>query len=314
MQPKKVNLREFSKVIIIHNAKAGAQSLFNDMPQRIIDVTNKLRKALGKSVVEEITINRFPEIKKLGKRICEEKVGWVIVAGGDGTLRALVEEFVKADYYPYVSIFPAGTVNLVAKELNQAADADRWIKRVLKGFVTPVWLGQANKRVFLTVAGIGVDSLVVDRVTEKDKKLLSKLAYVKQSGKLVGKELLLHKWQYKFKVMIDKDGKWRNATSVIVAKSRYYAGRFSLVDGGSLSKPTLHVCLFTGGKAIDFLRYTALIAADLLSLDKSVEIIPAQQVQIKCNVDSFAVELDGDSVVKSPLEISLLPNPIYFVS
>lgn len=314
MQTKNINVREFSKVMVVRNAKSGKQSFFSDMPQRIIDMTNKLRKALGKDIVEEITINRFPEVKKLSKRICVEKVEWVIVAGGDGTLRAMVEEFVKANYYPYISIFPAGTVNLVAKELNQAADVDRWLKRILKGVITPVWLGQANKRVFLTVAGIGVDSLVVDSVSENDKKMLAKLAYVKQGGKMVGKELLLHKWQYKFKVMIDNDGKWRNATSVIVAKSRYYAGRFSLVDGGSLSKPTLHVCLFTGRKAIDFLRYTALIAADLLSLDKSVEIIPAQQVQIKCNVDSFAVELDGDSVVKSPLEISLLPNPMYFVS
>ena len=65
---------------------------------------------------------------------------------------------------------------------------------------------------------------------------------------------------------------------------------------------------------MDFLRYTALIAADMLNLDKSVEIYPATQVDIRCNVKKFAAELDGDAVVDSPLSIILLPKPLQFIS
>ena len=57
-----------------------------------------------------------------------------------------------------------------------------------------------------------------------------------------------------------------------------------------------------------------IIAADLLSLDNTVKIIEAQKVQIKCNVKNFAAELDGDSVATSPLDISILPTPIKFIS
>lgn len=65
---------------------------------------------------------------------------------------------------------------------------------------------------------------------------------------------------------------------------------------------------------MDFLRYTALIAADMLTLDKSVEIYPAQQVDIRCNVKKFAAELDGDAVVNSPLSLVLLPKSLEFIS
>jgi diacylglycerol kinase (ATP) len=311
---KRVDVHEFKKIMIVYNANAGKHQFFGAMKQRVAEVMNTLRHELGAKIVEEISLGTFAQVQLVAKRICVEKVDWVVVAGGDGTLRALVEIFVENDYWPYVSVFPAGTVNLVAKELLQNADPERWIKRVMKGIATPIWLGKANDRIFLTVAGIGVDSLVVHGVTETEKKYLSKFAYVRQGSELVRKELFMRNWRYKFQVMIDNDDKWRDASSVIVAKSRYYAGRFSLVDGGSLYSPTLHVCMFTGSKRADFLRYAALIATDLLNLDKTVEIIQAKSVKIRSNVDNFVAELDGDSLVSSPLDISLIDRPLHFIS
>ena len=225
------------------------------------------------------------ETQAVGKKICAEKIQWVIVAGGDGTLRALVEECVDQDYWPYVSIYPAGTVNLVAKELMQKPMCTTGCTGCPKGSPRCAWgeptTGSSDRGRHRR------GSMVVQQVTPKEKKYLSTLAYVRQSGRVLGNEMLLHNWKYRFQVMINGDGVWHQASSVIVTKSRYYAGRFSLVNGGSLSNPTMHVCLFTKGRCVDFLRYTALIAADMLTLDKSVEIYPAQQVDIRCNVSKF---------------------------
>lgn len=313
MLRKIANIQDFSKALLIYNEGSGVQGIFKDTGARVRIINTVLQSQLRKGVLEKIKIKDFAQMQEVGQKICDEKIQWVIIVGGDGTLRAFVECFVRNNYYPFISIYPGGTVNLVAKELMQKSDAYHWAARVQKGIATPVWLGKANDRIFLTVAGVGVDSLIVDKVSPTDKKYLSSLAYVKQGGKALGNELLMHNWKYKFQVMIDGDEKWREASSVIVSKSHYYAGRFSLTDG-SLSKPCLYVCLFQGEKAVDFLRYTALIAADLLNIDKTVNIIPAQQVKIKCNVSNFAAQLDGDSVATSPLEISLLPKPMNFIS
>ena len=311
---KHVDINKFNKVLLVHNTSSGPRAFSLATKQQVRIVEADLMLAFGANKFQKIRLKAYEDMLKVGQKVCDEKIDWVIVAGGDGSLRALVETFVKQNYYPYVSVFPAGTVNLVAKELSQKADSNTWFANVQKGNVVPVWLGKGNDRIFLTVAGIGVDSLVVDNVKATEKKYLSSLAYLKQGGIVAGQELLLKNWQYKFRVMIDDDGKWHNATSVIVTKSKYYAGRFSLARGGSISKPVLYVCLFTGGKVVDFLRYTALIAADLLRLDNTVKIIEAQKVLIKCNVKNFAAELDGDSVATSPLDISILPTPINFIS
>ena len=308
-----VDIKKFKKVMLVFNPNSGRQ-LFNDSASRVNEVRNLLRGMLGSAALTEVAIRSFEEVRSIAKRICDEDFDWVIVAGGDGTLRAITEVFVENNKFPYMSVYPMGTVNLVAKELMMSPEPGKWVKKVSKGTAIPVWLGQANNRLFMTCAGIGIDSMVIDSVSETEKKYLSKFAYVLQGTELVKRELLWKDWQYKFQVMIDDDGVWRDAASVIVAKSRYYAGRFSLVDGASLSSPKLHVCLFRGVNKLDLLRYLALLATDTLAADKSVEIIEAKKVEIKCNIEKFAAELDGDCLVSSPLSIRLIPSPIKFIS
>ena len=310
----KVDIAAFRKVLLVHNHNAGKQNIFRGLHNNVQDIINRLTSKFGSAKFKAVEVSTFRETQDVARKMVADQVDWVIVAGGDGTLRALVEECVRLDYWPYISIYPAGTVNLVAKELMQKTDVHNWMYRVSKGITTPVCLGKATDRIFLTVAGLGVDSLVVSQVTPKQKKYLSTLAYVRQGGMMVANNMLRHNWKYSFEVMVDRDGTWHKASSVIVTKSRYYAGRFSLVNGGSLSNPTLYACLFTKERCVDFLRYTALIAADMLSLDKSVEIYPATHVDIRCNVKKFAAELDGDAVVTSPLSLDILPRPLHFIS
>ena len=206
---KKVDIKSFKKVYLVHNHNAGKQTFFAAMHRSVERLADEFIAMYGPAAFSYYRINTFNDAQIVARKACDEQVDWIIIAGGDGTLRAISEVLVERDYMPYVSIYPAGTVNLVAKELAQKTDATSWLMRVEKGITAPVWLGKANDRIFLTVAGIGVDSLVVDMVTPKEKKLLSTLAYVRQSGLVAGNEMLLHPWKYKFEVMIDGDGVWR---------------------------------------------------------------------------------------------------------
>lgn len=261
-----------------------------------------------------VDIRAFGQIPELAERFAAEKVDWVIIAGGDGTIRALIEQMDKNHYMPYVSVFPAGTVNLVAKELLMSNDPEKWIKRATKGVQIPVYLGRANGNVFLTVAGIGFDSLVVDNVSEKEKKMLNKLAYVWQGTEVVRKEMFMSNWRYRFQVRLDDEDTWYDASSVIVGKSRYYAGRYNLFSGASLSSPLLHIALFTGSTRADFLRYAARIAMEALKSDKTIIEKTAQKLEIRCNEENFAAELDGDAITTAPLSIEIDAEPIKFLA
>lgn len=311
--PNRVDISSFQKVMIVYNRNSGKQ-LFASMLARVNEVKKRLKQFVDPKNLETVEIRSFREVEGLATRICQEKYDWVIVAGGDGTLRAMIDVFTRQGSMPYVSVFPAGTVNLVAKELLMSNDPAKWAKRVAKGIVTPVQLGKANGHIFLTVAGIGFDSLVVDNVSELEKKFLSKLAYVWQGTEMMRKEFVYNNWRYQFQVRLDDEEKWYEAASVIVGKSRYYAGRYSLFTGASLSAPQLHVAIFTGNTRADFMRYAAVIAMEALPLDKSIIIKKANKIEIRCNVEDFAAELDGDAITSAPLQIELHPVPINFLA
>lgn len=304
---------KFKKVVIVYNRNSGKQ-LFASMMAKINEIFKRLKDQLGFKTVELREIKRFDEIPAIAKEMKAEQVDWVVIAGGDGTIRALIEQLSNNNYLPYISVFPAGTVNLVAKELLMSGDPYKWAKRVLKGVEVPVYLGRANGHVFLTVTGIGFDSLVVDNVTEKEKKLLNKLAYVLQGTEIMRKEVLFSNWRYRFQVRIDDEEEWHEASSVIVGKSRYYAGRYNLFRGASLSTPWLYTALFTGAKRADFIRYAACIAMEALGLDKDIVVRRAKRLEIRCNVEDFAAELDGDAVTSAPLSIELEDEPIKFLA
>lgn len=311
--PNRVDISSFQKVMIVYNRNSGKQ-LFASMLARVNEVKKRLKQFVDPKNLDTVEIRSFQEVEGLATRICQEKYDWVIVAGGDGTLRAMIDVFTRQGSMPYVSVFPAGTVNLVAKELLMSNDPAKWAKRVAKGIVTPVQLGKANGHIFLTVAGIGFDSLVVDNVSELEKKFLSKLAYVWQGTEMMRKEFVYNNWRYQFQVCLDDEEKWYDAASVIVGKSRYYAGRYSLFTGASLSAPQLHVAIFTGNTRADFMRYAAVIAMEALPLDKSIIIKKANKIEIRCNVEDFAAELDGDAITSAPLQIELHPVPINFLA
>ena len=304
---------QFKKVVIVYNRNSGKQ-LFASMMAKINEIFKRLKDQLGSKTVELREIKRFDEIPAIAQEIKDEQVDWVVIAGGDGTIRALIEQLSNRKYLPFISVYPAGTVNLVAKELLMSGDPYKWAKRVLKGVEVPVYLGRANGYIFLTVTGIGFDSLVVDNVTEKEKKLLNKLAYVLQGTEIMRKEVLFNNWRYRFEVRFDDEEEWHECSSVIVGKSRYYAGRYNLFRGASLSTPWLYTALFTGAKRADFIRYAACIAMEALGLDKDIVVRKAKRLEIRCNVEDFAAELDGDAVTTAPLSIELEEEPIKFLA
>lgn len=308
-----VNVKKFNKVVVVYNRNSGKQ-IFASMMAKVNEIFKRVKDCVGYKNAGMCEIRSFVQIDDIADKIVAEKVDWVIIAGGDGTIRALIEKLSNRKYVPYISVFPAGTVNLVAKELLVSNDPGKWFKRVSKGVEVPVYLGRANGHVFLTVTGIGFDSLVVGSVTEKEKKLLNKLAYVFQGTELMRKELLFKNWRYRFQVRFDDEDKWYEGSSVIVGKSRYYAGRYNLFNGASLSSPLLYAAIFTGYKRGDFIRYAACIAMEALTLDNDIIIKTAKKIEIRCNEENFAAELDGDAVTTAPLQIEMEEVPIKFLA
>ena len=314
MQPlNRIDVRQLKKILILYNRYSGKQ-LFASMMSRINEIYKLLKQELN-AEIELLDVQYFEQMPELAKRASEEKCDWVIIAGGDGTIRAFVEDMLRLNYRPYISVFPAGTVNLIAKEMSLRNEPERWVHRALKGFVYPFYTARANGNLFLTVASVGFDSLVVDGVGALQKRLLNKFAYVLQSTQLVRRELVFSNWRYAFRVRFEDEDTWHTGSSVIVGKSRYYAGRYNLFQEAALSSPYLHVAVFPGNKRADILKYASLIALEGLDMDKDIIRRRAKKVVIESVnlVEDFPVELDGDVVATTPLTLEILDKPLLFI-
>ena len=96
---------KFKKIVIIYNRNSGKQ-LFASMIMKINEIYKRLKAELGSKTVELQEIKRFDDIPAIAEALEAEQVDWVIIAGGDGTIRAMIEQLANRKYLPYISVFP----------------------------------------------------------------------------------------------------------------------------------------------------------------------------------------------------------------
>ena len=105
-----VEIKNFKKVVIIYNPNSGKQ-IFVSMLSRVLDLKRRLTAIIGPNRVELTELREFKKLTDWADKIKEEKYDWVIVAGGDGTLRAMIAELDRNGYVPYISVFPAAIID-----------------------------------------------------------------------------------------------------------------------------------------------------------------------------------------------------------
>jgi len=115
-----------------------------------------------------------------------EGVDVVLVAGGDGTVRAVAEAMAGTDVP--LAIVPSGTGNLLARNLGlPLLDPDRMIRAALGDFRYPIdigWAeltredGETSEHAFVVLAGMGLDAAMIANTRPDLKKSVGWVAYV----------------------------------------------------------------------------------------------------------------------------------------
>lgn len=110
----------------------------------------------------------------------------VIVAGGDGTVRAVAEALFESE--ASLAVLPSGTGNLLARNLGLALnDLEGSLHTAFTGHDRRIDLGvieikgddtSTTRHVFLIMAGLGLDAKMLARTDDELKKKIGWLAYV----------------------------------------------------------------------------------------------------------------------------------------
>jgi diacylglycerol kinase family enzyme len=274
-------------------------------PWLVDEVTAALERS-GASVARE-TLGDFHEIRRLvGAAARSLRYDVVVAAGGDGTIRAAAAGISGTDVP--LAIIPCGTANVLAQEIGLKATPKLVCHMLRNGPQLPVSYGRANGEPFLLMAGAGFDARVVGGLNHTLKGRIGKAAY---TGPVLG--ALLQPLDT-LSVTIDKrsyDASW-----VVIANARHYAGRLVLAPRTGIHQRGLEAVLFTA-------RSRAVLLAQLLSLLRGrlharagshgdVAMFQCSHVKISAP-GPVPVQIDGDPFGVTPLEAQAGTDAIHLI-
>ena len=109
-------------VELIHNPASGTFDEFR------LDVLSRAFQACGARV-------RLGRTEHDGRFEIFPESDLICISGGDGALRLVVASMARAGLAKPLCVYPAGTVNLVARELGYSSDPERFAREVMAGFL-----------------------------------------------------------------------------------------------------------------------------------------------------------------------------------
>jgi YegS/Rv2252/BmrU family lipid kinase len=288
-------------VLLIRNPTAGRRR------QGLVDAVVRELKAEGWTV-ELVDTAAAGDARRLAEGHEAGRYAVIAVAGGDGTINEVVNGLAtRGESAPPLAIVPLGTANVLAHELGLGSTAAALAKTIMFGRAVLVQPGQASgdgdPRCFSLMAGAGFDAKVVAGVSAPLKRRLGKAAYVWRS--------LIETRRYRpVRYAVEIDGAPYEAASVIVTRSRHYAGPYVVAPNAALSEPLLHVCLFERWGRSQTLRFGLALLRGRLSRTGGYRVITGRQIKISVLSDAGElrrqpVQIDGDDALTLPISIGL---------
>ncbi len=268
-----------------------------------IEETIALLQRRGAEVIEFMT--RGPDdCGRLVDIILRDDASRIAVAGGDGTLREVIEALARArpEGGCPVGLIPAGTANVVAHEIGLTTDPETVVSVLLADSIAEIRPGLANGRLFVFSCGIGFDAQAVAAVNPRLKAAIGPGAYVASAlGRVVARR------PDRFTVTIGADD--YGVESVVIAKSRHYAGGYVLTADADLRDDPFQACLFRYATRFHMALFGAALIAGGADRLGNATVVPATEIRID-GADSEPVQLDGDIVTTLPCTVVPAANSV----
>jgi diacylglycerol kinase family enzyme len=298
---------EVRDAVLIVNPLAGGGRL---MPQ--LDEARGVFRNAG--IETEVQKTTGPgEATVLARRAVEQSRHLVIVCGGDGTVNEAVNGL-ACSQVP-LAVLPAGTANVLAKELSLPWSLPRAAERLARAQYVRIALGLAipepssgPARYFLSVAGAGPDGALVAAVRPEIKLRAGILAYWQEGFRQ------LRRYDFPVFHVTTRDAtgdRSIDATLVIVGRTKHYGGPFEITTEADLLRPEFELALVTTRSAWRYVAYLPLIWAKQLRRARYVQFCKTTSLQ--CDTigsSTVLLQVDGEPAGRLPAEFRIVPDAL----
>jgi YegS/Rv2252/BmrU family lipid kinase len=248
----------------------------------------ELRTVLTRAGVDDPVWFEVPKSKyapKCVKRALDEGADLVFVWGGDGMVQRCIDAV--GDAPVTLAILPAGTGNLLARNLGIPVDLEAAVEVGLHGARRTIDVGRVNGERFAVMAGTGLDALMIRDADRDLKDKFGRAAYVWTGAKHLRVE--------PFRARIDVDGtRWFDGQTgcVLVGNVSKVFGGIEAFDDASPEDGRLELGVVTAKGVTQWTRALVRTAVGSADRSKFVRTTKAKKIRIKLD-RKVPYELDG---------------------
>jgi diacylglycerol kinase (ATP) len=231
----------------------------------------------------------------------------VIVAGGDGTIEAVVRGLAKSQ--TILGIIPMGTRNNLAASLNIPNDLTQAVRIVTEGEIGTIDLGKVNGHYFVEVVGIGLEATLFpcgDGVKEGVKN-----NYFTAIKSIFGGLKTFFEFTH-HRLTLRLDGKRKRhprTLQVNICNSPRYGVEFALAPDAKMDDGKLDVVYLDRPSKWDHLRHFLSAMRGQPFVHERLRTYQAATIQVK-GYPPLEVHADGNCIGHTPITVEVVPKAL----
>jgi diacylglycerol kinase family enzyme len=228
----------------------------------------------------------------MAKGAIDEAVDLVVVAGGDGTVRVVCAELAGTGIP--VAVLPAGTGNLLARNLGISLDLDTALAELLDGKeqrIDSVRVeGDRLSDRFVVMAGLGLDAAIIADAPDALKKHVGWAAYIVSTVKNLNHPFV--------RVEITIDGKpavRRRARTVVIGNVGTLQANIPLLPDAKPDDGLIDLVVLAPRRVSHWPRLALSLVLKRMQEGRHIERFTGQSIQLKAS-KTVRRQLDGDEI------------------
>jgi diacylglycerol kinase family enzyme len=229
----------------------------------------------------------------MAKRAIDEAVDLVVVAGGDGTVRVVCAELARTGIP--VAVLPAGTGNLLARNLGISLDLDVALTETLDGSEqridsVQVEGDQLGTDRFVVMAGLGLDAAIIADAPDRLKKHVGWAAYVVSTVKNLNHPFV------RVEITIDDQPPVRRrARTVVIGNVGTLQANIPLLPDAKPDDGKIDLVVLAPRRVSHWPRLALSLVIKSMQEGRHIERFTGQTIRVKAST-TVRRELDGDQI------------------
>lgn len=260
-------------------------------------------------------------------RAIAQKATHLLVVGGDGTVRSVLEAVAKSESKVSVGIVPVGTGNVLARNLNlPLSDLRLQVHRALFGISHEIDMGLAKmimadgtrvEKYFAVMAGIGLDAKIMLNTDSERKRKLGWVAYVEG-----GFKTLPIRYESLSVSVDNREPRQLKVITLLIGNAGWLPGRLSMMPDAALDDGRLDVAAIGPRRFWNWIDFWSRVTVgnnivrtnrvgkqllDATANVKTMENMAGVKIRVAPSVDT-EIQLDGD-VIGTISEVEFRAKP-----